>query len=230
MYKIPGCKLQSLYGLGLTLQRSHWLFKTTNSKNTAHRKHSIIINFLVVISLVQFLRIIAVLLRMLFQVKEMTDIEVVDKTLLNEYYNKVKQKKNEDSKDARVDTNDALENAGCGLGTLLCTTGTFFFCCLLGSEVEMFAIVGPVLKCEWNVDSVSLALLQMRNNIAMTCSTGLTSPFGDMYGRRPMTLIGAVGVTITGVLCAFTKHYWQMPVLRLVMGVFLDWGYLQLMC
>ena len=183
--KLPGCKLQSLYGLGLTLQRSHCLFKTTNSKRTL-RSIIININFLVVISLVHFLRIIAVLLRMLFQVKEMTDIEVVKKTLLNEYYNKAEQKKNEDSKDARVDIND--ENAGCGLGTLLYTTGTFFFCCLLGSEVVMFAIVGLVLKCQWNLSSFSLAFLQLINNIAMTCSTGLSSPFGDIYlgaGKHP---------------------------------------------
>ena len=194
------------------------MFKTTNSKRTLridYRKCNIIINinFLFSFSFYIFLRIIAVLLNILFQVKEMTNIEVGEKSLLNK-----------DSKDTRVDINDALENAGCGLGTLLYTSGTFFFCCLLGSEVAMFAIVGPVLKCEWNLDSFSLASLQMSNNIAMSFSTGLTSPLGDRYGRRPMALIGAVGVTITGVLCAFTKNYWQMLVLRLVMGVFFGLG------
>ena len=155
---------------------------------------------------------------------EMPDIEVAEKSLLNEHFNKVTEKKNEDSKDTRVDINDALENAGCGLGTLLYTTGTFFFCCLLGSEVVMFAIVGPVLMCEWDLNSFSLISLQMISIIAFICSAGLTSPFGDRYGRRPMALIGVVGATITAVLCAFTKNYWQMLVLRLVMGAFFGLG------
>ena len=145
----------------------------------------------------------------------MTDKEVVEKTQL---------KNCEHSKNTGVDINDALENAGFGFGTILYTMGTFFFYCLLGSEVVIFAIVGPVLKCQWNLSSFYLAFLQLINNIAMGCSSGLTSPLGDRYGRRPMALIGAVGVTITGVLCAFTKHYWQMLVLRLMMGVFFGLG------
>ena len=81
------------------------------------------------------------------------------------------------------------------------------------------AIVGPVLKCDWNLGPFSLSLLQMSTNFSMMCSCGLTSPHGDKFGQRPMEFIGAVGVTITGILCACTRAYWQFSVLRLVMGV-----------
>ena len=120
--------------------------------------------------------------------------------------------------------NDVLEGAGCGFGTLLYTFGTFLFCCLQGSEVVMLAIVGPVLKCDWQLDSFSLTVLQISTNFAMIFSTGLTSPLGDKFGRRPVALIGAIGVTITGVLCAFTQAYWQFLTLRLVMGLFFGIG------
>ena len=153
----------------------------------------------------------------------MTGMKVDEKSQMIKYFNKEKEEKFEESND-REDINDALENAGCGLGTLLYTVGTFLFCCLHGSEVVTLAIVGPVLKCYWTLGPLSLSLLQMSTNFTMMCFYGLTSPLGDKFGRRPMALIGAVGVTITGILCAFTKAYWQFLVLRLVMGVFFGLG------
>ena len=128
---------------------------------------------------------------------------------MKKYFNKENEEKSEESNDEREDINDALENAGCGLGTLLYTLGTFLFCCLQGPKVVTLAIVGPVLKCDWNLGPFSLSLLQMSTNFSMMCSCGLTSPHSDKFGRRPMALIGAVGVTITGKLCAFTKAYRQ---------------------
>ena len=148
--------------------------------------------------------------------------EIDEKTKLGKYFDE--EKILEDVKDTEMDINDALENAGCGLGTLFYTAGTFFFCCLFNAEIMILAVVGPILKCDWNLGSLSLSLLQMSANFGMMCSSGVTSPLGDKYGRRPMALIGSVGVTITGILCAFTKEYWQFLVLRLSMGVFLGLG------
>ena len=148
--------------------------------------------------------------------------EIDEKTKLGKYFDE--EKILEDVKDTEMDINDALENAGCGLGTLFYTAGTFFFCCLFNAEIMILAVVGPILKCDWNLGSLSLSLLQMGANFGMMCSSGVTSPLGDKYGRRPMALIGSVGVTITGILCAFTKEYWQFLVLRLSMGVFLGLG------
>ena len=165
-----------------------------------------------------------ILLIKLFQENEMANTKVDEKTQLHKYLNKEKEEKSEESNDEGEDINDALENAGCGLGTFLYTVGTFLFCCLQGSENVILAIVGPVLKCDWNLGPLSLSLLQISTMFAMICFSGLTSPLGDKFGRRPMALIGAVGVTITGILCAFTKAYWQLLVLRLVMGVFFGLG------
>ena len=154
----------------------------------------------------------------------MTGMEFDENTQLNIHFNKEKEVIFEESNDKEEDINDALENAGCGIGTLLYTMGSFLFCCLQGSEIMALAIVGPVLKCDWNLGPLSLSLLQMSTNFSMMCFYGLTSPLGDKFGRRPMALIGAVGVTITGILCAFTKAYWQFVVLRLVMGFFFGLG------
>ena len=160
----------------------------------------------------------------LFQENEMTNTKVDEKTQMNKYFDTENEEIFEESNDEGEDINDALEKAGCGLGTILYTVGTFLFCCLQGSEMVMLAIVGPVLKCDWKLGSLSLSLLQMSTNFSMMCFSGLTSSLGDKFGRRPMALIGAIGATITGILCAFTKAYLQFLVLRLVMGVFFGLG------
>lgn len=147
-------------------------------------------------------------------------------TRLNTYFGNVEEAQPKVAEDDKQDQNinAALEGAGCGFGTLLYTFGTFLFCCLQGSEVVMLAIVGPVVKCDWQLGSFSLTVLQMSTNFAMMCSSGLTSPLGDKFGRRPVALIGAIGATVTGVLCAFTQAYWQFLTLRLVMGLFFGMG------
>ena len=153
-------------------------------------------------------------------------MKTIETTPLNNYFGNDEEAITEVAKvkGQHQNINDALEGAGCGFGTLLYTFGTFLFLCLQGSEMIMLAIVGPIVKCEWHLGSFSYTVLQMSTHFAMMCSSLLTSPFGDKFGRRPVALIGAIGVTITGVLCAFIQAYWQFLTLRLVMGLFFGMG------
>ena len=122
------------------------------------------------------------------------------------------------------DIDEALEKGGCGWGTLLYTMGTFVFCCLEGAEVVMMTVVIPMLRCQWDVSSLALAVLLMSTLLSMTISTAVTSTFGDRFGRKPIALAAAIGVTVIGVLCAFAQNYWQFLILRIIIGFFMGLG------
>ena len=123
-----------------------------------------------------------------------------------------------------LDINEAFEGSTCGWGTLLYTIGTFFFCALEGAEIALLTIVGPILRCKWDLSSAALSALQVSTMSTMTLTPLLTSTFGDRFGRKRISLIAAVGVTVAGVLCALSQSYWQFIVLRLITGFFIGIG------
>ena len=123
-----------------------------------------------------------------------------------------------------IDIDEAIEKGGCGWGTLLYTMGTFVFCCLEGAEVVMMTVVIPMLRCQWDLSSLALAVLLMSTILAMAISGAVTSTFGDRFGRKPIALAAAIGVTVTGVLCAFAQNYWQFLILRIIIGFFMGMG------
>ena len=123
-----------------------------------------------------------------------------------------------------IDINEALENAGFGCGTILYIAGSFLACAFDGSLMIVLPLVGPALKCEWNLTSFDLSCLNMSTYIAHALSAALSAPLGDRFGRRPIALVGAVGMTIFGVLCGFVNAYWQLLLFRVLIGVFFGIG------
>ncbi|KAL5253275.1 hypothetical protein ACHWQZ_G013152 [Mnemiopsis leidyi] len=124
----------------------------------------------------------------------------------------------------QLDINEAFDNSSCGWGTLLFTIGTFFFCALEGAEIVVLTIVGPILRCEWELSSAGLSTLQISTLFTMTITPLLTCNFGDKHGRRKITLMSAVGVTTAGVLSGLAQSFWQFIVLRLITGFFIGLG------
>ena len=109
---------------------------------------------------------------------------------------------------AELDINEAFEGSTCGWGTFLYTVGTFLFCALQGAEIALQTIIGPILRCKWNLDSAALSTLQISTISTMTIASLVTSTFGDRFGRRRVSLIAAVGVTASGALGATSQNYW----------------------
>ena len=140
-----------------------------------------------------------------------------EKTGLREDFDK-------EDEETELDINEAMNGSTCGWGTLLYTTGTFFFCALEGAEIVLLTIIGPILRCEWNLSSAALSGLQISTMITMLITPLVTSTFGDRFGRKRISLIAAVGVTAAATLCAFVQSYWQFIVLRLITGVFVGLG------
>ncbi|XP_063690538.1 putative transporter SVOPL [Bolinopsis microptera] len=137
---------------------------------------------------------------------------------------KLKEDYDNSGKEMELDINEAMDGSTCGWGTLLYTIGTFFFCALEGAEIVLLTIIGPILRCEWNLSSAALSGLQTSTIITMLITPLVTSTFGDRFGRKRISLIAAVGVITAGTLCGFVQSYWQFIVLRLITGVFVGLG------
>ena len=108
-----------------------------------------------------------------------------EKTELREDFDK-------EAEEIELDINEAMNGSTCGWGTLLYTTGTFFFCALEGAEIVLLTIIGPILRCEWNLSSAALSGLQISTMITMLITPLVTSTFGDRFGRKRISLIAAV--------------------------------------
>ena len=137
---------------------------------------------------------------------------------------KLRENFDKEDEETELDINEAMDGSTCGWGTLLYTIGTFFFCALEGAEIVLLTILGPILRCEWNLSSAALSGLQTSTVITMLVAALVTSTFGDRFGRKRISLIAAVGVTAAATLCAFVQNYWQFIVLRLITGVFIGLG------
>ena len=126
--------------------------------------------------------------------------------------------------DVQIDISDAIEGAGYGCGTFLYQIGTILFCCLEGAEIVILTVVGPMLRCEWNLSSFQLSVLQTSTVVAMMVAGAISSPLGDSVGRKPLALTAAIGTVIVGILCTFARAYWQFIILRCLIGVFIGIG------
>ncbi|XP_063675214.1 putative transporter svop-1 [Bolinopsis microptera] len=144
--------------------------------------------------------------------------------ILQDEKRKLREDFDKEAEEIELDINEAMDGSTCGWGTLLYTIGTFFFCALEGAEIVLLTIIGPILRCEWNLSSAALSGLQISTMITMLITPLVTSTFGDRFGRKRISLISAVGVTAAAILCAFVQNYWQFIVLRLITGVFVGLG------
>ena len=60
--------------------------------------------------------------------------------------------------------------------------------------------------------------------LGLALASLLFSGAGDRFGRKPVALAGAVGVTIAGLSSALATQFWQLAALRGLVGVFMGIG------
>lgn len=80
-------------------------------------------------------------------------------TLLKEDFQSAPSWSDEES--STLEINDAIESAGAGLGTILHVLGPFLLFCLEGGETVVLALVGVMVKCEWNLSAIWITVLQV---------------------------------------------------------------------
>ena len=119
-----------------------------------------------------------------------------------------------------LDINEALEGASFGFGTLLYCVGPFLLFCLEGAEIIVLSIVGLMVKCEWELSAGWVSALQMVVLVGMMLGSLFGSPAGDRFGRKPVCLVCSVGLSVTGLLSGFVTTFWQLFLLRGLVGFF----------
>ena len=60
--------------------------------------------------------------------------------------------------------------------------------------------------------------------VGMMLASIFLSGAGDKFGRKPVGLVAAIGVTSVGLLCGLVTSFWQLAVLRGLVGVFMGIG------
>ena len=131
----------------------------------------------------------------------------------------------QDESSDELGINEALEGASCGCGTFLYVLGTYIFFCLEGGEILVLSIVGLMVKCEWELSTFWVSALQMNVIIGMALATLLSSRLGDKFGRKPICIVSSVGITVAGISCGFANTYWELFLLRMLVGIFMGLGY-----
>jgi benzoate transport len=88
-----------------------------------------------------------------------------------------------------------------------------------GFDVLAMTFAGTVLRPEWGISAATFGWLISAGLIGMMAGSLLIAPFADKYGRRTLTLIALVLVTVGMFASAFTTGPWQMGFFRLVTGL-----------
>ena len=125
-----------------------------------------------------------------------------------------------DNEDQEItDINEAIEEAGFGLGTALLLSASYAIIALDAVEISVISVVGLMVRCEWDLTTTSMTVLQVSGVVgqllvAMTCSN-----ISEVYGRKNVMLIGAVIMSVLGILSgAWSQFFWQLFVLRILIG------------
>jgi len=113
-----------------------------------------------------------------------------------------------------------IDKGSLGLGTLRLLIGPSLLIALEGCQVIIMSVVGLILKCEWNISTFYVALLQSVVFLGMGIGGLLASRPTDKYGRKPVMIVGITGIMIAGTVSGFSVNYWQLFISTFFSGAF----------
>jgi benzoate transport len=88
-----------------------------------------------------------------------------------------------------------------------------------GFDVLAIAFAAPMLSKDWQLAPDALGALLSAGVAGMTAGSLLVAPLADRWGRRAMTLLSLVIVSVGMLASAFTQAHWQMAALRAFTGI-----------
>ncbi|KAL5253915.1 hypothetical protein ACHWQZ_G013618 [Mnemiopsis leidyi] len=114
---------------------------------------------------------------------------------------------------------EAMEELGCGLGSILYSLAPYCFLLIEGAEVTVMAVVSLILQCEWGLTKFWTSALQVISMATCTISGLLFSHLGDQFGRYPIMLWTLLIILVAGLLSGLSVNLWQIMVCRALVGV-----------
>lgn len=88
-----------------------------------------------------------------------------------------------------------------------------------GFDVAVMAYAAPALSREWSIDPVTLGFLLSASLFGMAAGSIFLTPLADKIGRRRLTLIALVVISIGMVLSVFSTGTYQLLAFRVLTGL-----------
>ena len=147
----------------------------------------------------------------------MTSSEEATK-LSDDFQTEPQQLSLESDKDG-IDIDNAIEMAGGGCGLVFYSAGPFLLFCLLGAETLVLSIIALILRCEWNLSTISVAALQVCLGEFVFHLSYTILPKGAFVFRRQRASIKltstAIFLTVRREMAFQTqvlKEFWAAPI------------------
>lgn len=85
-------------------------------------------------------------------------------------------------------------------------------------EIMLLSILGPVLSCEWGLQSWEQALLTTLVMIGMASGSSFWGKMSDQHGRKTALTLASTLIGYFGLLSAFSPMYEWMAICRFLVG------------
>jgi MFS family permease len=85
--------------------------------------------------------------------------------------------------------------------------------------IVMMSFLGPLVQCEWQMSSLSLAILNSAVPIGILIGSPILGFLGDKFGRKPMLVVASGMVAYFNLLSAFTTSVVWMFICRMCVGM-----------
>ena len=88
-----------------------------------------------------------------------------------------------------------------------------------GFDVAVMAYAAPTLSREWDIDAVTLGFLLSASLFGMAAGSIFLTPLADRIGRRKLTIISLVIISIGMVLSVFSGSATELMIWRVLTGL-----------
>ncbi|KAI0229457.1 putative transporter SVOPL [Lamellibrachia satsuma] len=121
--------------------------------------------------------------------------------------------------DQSYTVDDAIDAMGFGLFQvkLLAICGLFTVSDAL--EMQLLAVLSPVVRCDWLLDEWQVALITSVVFIGMFSGSHIWGSWSDRFGRYPISLMAATWIAYFGILTSFSPNYVWLLILRGLVGL-----------
>ena len=88
-----------------------------------------------------------------------------------------------------------------------------------GFDVLVMAFTASSIAADWSIPNSELGILLSAGLFGMAGGSLFLAPYADRVGRRYMTLVGLVIISVGMLVSAFTQTVWQLALARLFTGL-----------
>ena len=121
--------------------------------------------------------------------------------------------------DTTIHISDAIETIGFGPFQVFFGLVAGIAWIADGMEIMVISILGPVLKCEWNIDVYQEAMLTTVVFFGILIGSPAIGWFADNFGRRHALVLSTLWISVYGLLSALAPRLYWLYFLRFLVGI-----------